>query len=145
MRHLALTLLLAMPAVALWAAQPPYIHFTPATGPVTHYEARVRTLTSDVRYLSPDATPVVELAMLPLSPWWIDVRACSLVRCAEWSDYTPHTADLDANGAVGISDFGVLAQEWGQPERGVSMLGELAQRWGARTVWDEKLEVRRYE
>lgn len=153
MRHLALAALLAMPAVALYAAQPPYIHFTAATGPVAFYEARVRTRTvadtnlvayGDVRYLSPDATPEVELAMLPPDPHWIDVRACNEVECGDWSITHDWMADLDEDGIVGVGDFIVLSQEWGDPERGAGMFVEMVRRWGDATVLDEWLGLRRY-
>jgi hypothetical protein len=124
-----------MPAVALLAQQSPYIHFTAATGPVDHYEARVRTLAETVLYLSPDATPVVEIGMLPVEPHWIDVRAVAADhRAGPWSDYTPHTADCDENGGVGFSDYR-CRESW------VDWL----MHYGDRTAWDERLEVRRYE
>ena len=131
---LALAALLAMPAVSLWAQQPPYIRFEPATGPVYQYQARVRTPTETIVYFSNGPEPIVEIAMLPVEDHWIDVRACeSNGGCGAWS--LPHdlTADCDENGGVGLSDF-PCRQGW----------MDWLMHYGQRTFWDERMELRRY-
>ena len=144
-RHLLFALgvacILAMPVVALVY---PSITFDLPTvasvpGPWTHWEARVRTLDDPIglRVISTAPEPAVEIPLLPPEPFWIDVRACGDEGCSAWSMYIPETADCNHDGGVGIADLFCIG--------GIGDFTQLLQSWGKRTVWDETLQVRRYE
>jgi hypothetical protein len=126
------------------AQQVPYLTFAPASGDVLYYEARIRTLDETVVYVSPDATPRVEIPALPLEPFYIDVRGVSAVGVGPWSPLHWNTLDLNGDGEVGFLDWMQLVREWPAPGRGILAFIELSRRWGDATEANDE-GLRRYK
>lgn len=128
MKRWTLALLLALPL----AAQADDVTWQPTDPAPHHYQLRVRTATET--WVEITEQPSLVGVVLPVEPHWIDVRACeSSGWCEGWSDYTPHTADCDDNGMVGLSDYTCM-ESW----------LEWLTHYGDATVWDERLGLRRY-
>ena len=95
--------------------------WVPATGPVYGYECCIEYPTRDIRHCAGSAD--TEHTFTP--DWWwtwrIQVRAMDeFISYGHWSDYSylfninPNLADSDYDGGVGITDLGILTDEWGE-------------------------------
>jgi len=99
-------------------AKPFTFRWAAATGSIVGYEACI-----DYGLQGRYCTGVVEteFTVTPFEwyTWNIQVRATDGTIFGDWSEpsiyfsLNPNPADIDFDGGVGMSDFGILMQEWG--------------------------------